>query len=77
MSTVLACKVIFVILVFDIIISLIYLNIYLKTFSYPLMKMAPIKRLLISALYTFYYLSIIHLYSMRVNDHKSCRKKHL
>ena len=77
MSTVLACKVIFVILVFDIFISLIYLNIYLKTFLQPLMKMAPIKRLLISALYKFYYLSIIHVYSMRVNDNKSCRKKHL
>ena len=39
------------------------------------MKMAPIKRLLISALYKFYYLSIIHVY--RVNDNKSCKKKHL
>ena len=39
--------------------------------------MAPIKRLLISALYMFYYLSIINVYSMRVNDNKSCRKKHL
>ena len=39
--------------------------------------MAPIKRLLISAPYMFYYLSIINVYSMRVNDNKSCRKKHL
>ena len=27
--------------------------------------------------YRFYYLSIIHFYSMRVNGNKSCRKKHL
>ena len=41
------------------------------------MKMAPIKRLLISALYKFYYLSIVKVYSIRVNDNKSCKKKHL
>ena len=40
---------------YDISISFRYLNIYLKTFLQPLIKMAPIKRLLISGIDKFYY----------------------